>query len=82
MRFLMEDQNVPLEKVVKIRNLLLDRAGSLAVNPYVGQYEEYLEHLEKDIEGWWRVILRSFTGSRRRAYTSRIFLIQGKARKK
>lgn len=77
-----EDQNVPLEKVVEIRNLLLDRAGSLAVNPYVGQYEEYLEHLEKGhrrlVEGNFKIIYRI---EEEGVYITD-FLIQGKARKK
>lgn len=61
-RFLVEDQNVPLNKVLEIRNLLLDRAVSLAENPYLGQYEEYLEHLGKGhrrlVEGYCKIIYR------------------------
>lgn len=62
MRFLLGDQNFSSEKVLGIRRLLLDRADSLAVNPYVGQYEEYLEHLEQGhrrlVEGSFKIIYR------------------------
>ncbi len=39
-QFLLKVQKVPLEKVVKIRNQLLDRADGLITNPHIGQYEE------------------------------------------
>lgn len=35
-QFLLEVQKVPLEKVLEIRNQLLDKADSLATNPYKG----------------------------------------------
>lgn len=61
-QFLLEVQKVPLEKVLEIRNQLLDKADSLATNPYKGQNEEYLEHLEKGhkrlVEGNFKIIYR------------------------
>jgi plasmid stabilization system protein ParE len=61
-QFLLKVQKVPLGKVLEIRNQLLDRADSLITNPYIGQYEEYLEHLEKGhrrvIEGDFKIIYR------------------------
>lgn len=46
-QFLLMVQKVPLDKVLEIRNQLLDKVASLTTDPHVGQYEEYLEHLEK-----------------------------------
>lgn len=61
-RFLLEVQGVPVEKVLEIRNQLLDKVDSLVTNPQIGQYEEYLEHLEKGhrrlIEGNFKIIYR------------------------
>ena len=61
-QFLLQVQKVPLEKVLEIRNQLLDKADTLADNPYLGQYEEYLEHLEKGhrrlVEGNFKIIYR------------------------
>ncbi|WP_035467508.1 type II toxin-antitoxin system RelE/ParE family toxin [Algoriphagus mannitolivorans] len=60
--FLWKVQGVPLEKVLEIRNQLLDKAESLTTNPHLGQIEEYLEHLEKGhrrlIEGNFKIIYR------------------------
>lgn len=40
----------------------MDKAENLAANPYIGQREEYLEHLEGDyrriIEGYFKIIYR------------------------
>jgi plasmid stabilization system protein ParE len=62
LKFLLEDQAVPLEKVLEIRNQLLYKADSLVNNPHIGQYEEYLVHLEKGhrrlIEGNFKIIYR------------------------
>ncbi|MGK7392227.1 MAG: type II toxin-antitoxin system RelE/ParE family toxin [Candidatus Cyclobacteriaceae bacterium M2_1C_046] len=61
-QFLLQVQKVPLEKVLEIRNQLLDKADTLADNPYLGQYEEYLEHLEKGhrrlVDGNFKIIYR------------------------
>jgi plasmid stabilization system protein ParE len=61
-QFLLEFQKVPLQKVLEIRNQLLDKADSLTTNPLIGQYEEYLEHLEKGhrrlVEGNFKIIYR------------------------
>jgi hypothetical protein len=70
--------NVPLEKAREIGIKLLDKAESLVYSPHLGQYEEYLAHLGKDTEGWWKAISRSFIGSNQIKYISRIFLIQDK----
>ena len=61
-QFLLNVRKVPLEKVLEIRTQLLDKADTLADNPHLGQYEEYLEHLEKGhrrlIEGNFKIIYR------------------------
>ncbi len=46
--FLIEEQNISIEKVVIIKNQLMDLADSLALNPMKGQREEYLQHLHQD----------------------------------
>jgi plasmid stabilization system protein ParE len=61
-QFLLKAQKVPLEKVREIVNRLLDKADSLADNPHLGQYEEYLENLGKGhrrlVEGDFKIIYR------------------------
>jgi len=47
LQFLLTVQGVPFDKVLEIRDHLLDKADSLITNPHIGQYEAYLEHLEK-----------------------------------
>jgi hypothetical protein len=37
MDFLLEDLGIPMEKVSEIKTQLLDKADSLALNPYKGQ---------------------------------------------
>lgn len=60
MSFLLEDLGIPMDKVSKIKTQLLDKADSLAINPYKGQKEEYLDHLGKEhrrlIEGHFKII--------------------------
>lgn len=60
MQFLLEDLSIPFEKVSEIKTQLLDKADSLALNPYIGQKEEYLDHLGKEyrrlIEGHFKII--------------------------
>jgi predicted metalloprotease len=55
-------RGAPLEKVLEIKNQLLDKADSLFINPHIGQYEGYLEHLEKGhrrlLEGNFKIIYR------------------------
>lgn len=61
-QFLLKAQKVPLEKVREIVNRLLDKADSLADNPHIGQYEEYLGHLGRGhrrlVEGNLKIIYR------------------------
>jgi len=61
-QFLLKVRNVPLEKVLEIRNQLLDKADSLITNPQMGQYEEYLAYLGKGhrrlVEGNFKIIYR------------------------
>jgi plasmid stabilization system protein ParE len=62
LEFLLRVQGVSFEKVLEIRNQLLDKAESLSTNPHLGQFEEYLEHLEMGhrrlIEGNFKIIYR------------------------
>lgn len=61
-KFLTEDLGIPIEKTLEIRKNLLNKAESLSSNPYKGQKEEYLEHLNKGhrriIEGHFKIIYR------------------------
>ncbi len=61
-QFLLDIQWVPLEKAREMAIRLLDKADGLADNPYVGQYEECLEHLKKGhrrlVEGNFKIIYR------------------------
>jgi plasmid stabilization system protein ParE len=54
--------DVPAEKVNDIRDRILSKADKLLDNPYIGQQEEYLKHLEKGhrrlIEGNYKIIYR------------------------
>jgi len=62
LHFLIEEQELPLEKVLAIKTQLLDRADSLVTYSKTGQIEEYLEHLDKEhrrqIEGYFKIIYR------------------------
>lgn len=53
---------VPSEKVNEIRDRILAKADKLLVNPYIGQYEEYLEHMGQShrrvIEGNYKIIYK------------------------
>jgi len=60
--FLLEEQGLPLKKILNLRSKLLDRASHL-VNTYNHhQEEEYLKHLGKShrrvIEGYFKIIYR------------------------
>ncbi len=46
--FLIEEQNLSIEKVVIIKDQLMDLADSLALNPMKDQREEYLQHLHQN----------------------------------
>src|SRR5690606_10425117 len=62
MIFLIEEQKIPLDKVLEMQTKILDKSDSLADHPYTGQTEEYLEHLEKGhrrlVEGHIEIIYR------------------------
>lgn len=53
---------VPYEKLLEIRNRILDTADTLLLQPLKGQKEPFLEHLELDhrrlIEGHYKIIYR------------------------
>ena len=53
---------VSAEKLLSIRNQILDKADELADNPWKGQREEYLTHLGKEhrriVEGNYKIIYR------------------------
>ena len=53
---------VPTEKVNEIRDRILAKADKLVENPYIGQQEEYLEHLGQShrrvIEGNYKIIYK------------------------
>jgi toxin ParE1/3/4 len=53
---------VPSEKVNEIRDRILAKADKLLVNPYMGQQEEYLEHVGQShrriIEGNYKIIYK------------------------
>ncbi len=61
-KFLIEDLGMPIDRVLEIREVLLNKAESLSSNPYKGQGEEYLEHLNKGhrriIEDHFKIIYR------------------------
>ncbi len=61
-KFLIEDLGIPIDKALEIRGDLLNKAESLSSNPYKGQKEEYLEHLNKDhrriFKGHFKIIYR------------------------
>jgi plasmid stabilization system protein ParE len=63
-RFLRKKQKLPTEKIDEIITQLFDRADSLSDHPYLGQYEEYLTHLNKGhrrlVEGHFKIIYRVF----------------------
>ena len=53
---------VPSEKVNEIRDKILAKADKLLANPYIGQQEEYLEHVGQShrrvIEGNYKIIYK------------------------
>lgn len=55
-------QEVSYEKLIEIRNKILDTADTLVLQPLKGQKEPYLEHLGLDhrrlVEGHYKIIYR------------------------
>jgi plasmid stabilization system protein ParE len=53
---------VPVEKILDIRDKILAKTGKLLTNPRMGQKEEYLEHLGQShrrvIESHYKIIYR------------------------
>ncbi len=53
---------VPAEKVNEIRDKVLAKVDKLVTNPYIGQREEYLEHLgqahRRVVQGNYKIIYR------------------------
>lgn len=62
LNFAIEEQELPPENANLLKDHLFDRAASLALNPYKGQREEYLQHLGEDhrriIEGHFKIIYK------------------------
>ncbi|HET8858373.1 type II toxin-antitoxin system RelE/ParE family toxin [Marivirga sp.] len=62
LRFQLEELQIPKDQVVKIKNKLIEKAKSLSVSPYKGQYEPYLSKLKKGhrrlIEGNFKIVYR------------------------
>lgn len=62
LRFLIQEQGLSFEKVSEIKTILLDKADKLTENPFIGQIEEHLEHLNKEhrriIENNFKIIYR------------------------
>lgn len=60
--FAIEEQELPPEKAIQLKDRLFDRATSLALNPHKGQREEYLEYLGENhrriIEGHFKIIYK------------------------
>lgn len=58
--FYIEEQQMPHEVVDQLVTRLFDRAEHLGDDPYLGQYEEYLKHLNlghrRIIEGHVKII--------------------------
>jgi plasmid stabilization system protein ParE len=60
--YLIHEQGIPTEKVITIRTELFNRADGLSKNPYIGQLEEHLQHLNEGhrrlIEGHFKIIYK------------------------
>jgi len=60
--FLINEQHVPVEKVIEIMTNLLDKADELVITYQQHQIEEYLKHLgmnhRRTIEGHFKIIYR------------------------
>ena len=73
---------VSAEKVNEIRDRILAKADKLLENPYIGQQEEYLEHMGQSIGELSRAVIKSFTGSKAKPLSSPIFLTVGRILKR
>ncbi len=53
---------VPFEKINEIRDKILSKADKLLENPYIGQQEEFLDHIgqfhRRVIEGHYKIVYR------------------------
>lgn len=62
LEFTVEDQGLSPEKATSMKNQLFNRGDSLALNPYMGQLEEFLHHLDEGhrriIEGHCKIIYK------------------------
>lgn len=62
LRFYLDELEIPIEKVLEIKDKLFGRARSLSAQPYRGQYEPYLLNLKMKhrrlIEGNFKIIYR------------------------
>jgi plasmid stabilization system protein ParE len=54
--FYVEERKIPKTKVNLLLSELLQRTRSLTEQPYIGQYEPFLEHLNK---GYRRLLVRN-----------------------
>jgi plasmid stabilization system protein ParE len=65
--FAIEEQELSPEKASELKSRLFDRADSLALNPYKGQREGYLQNLKEDhrriIEGNFKIIYKVENGA-------------------
>jgi len=61
-KFMVEEQGIPLSEALAIQRGLIKKTDELILNPFLGQSEEYLEHLEKGhrrlIDGHFKIIYR------------------------
>jgi hypothetical protein len=69
---------MPSEKVNEIRDQILAKADKLLMNPYIGQEEEYLEHVGQSHRRIIEGIIKSFTKLLVMPFSSPIFLTVGK----
>ena len=58
--FLVSTMEIPPHKAIQIRDQILDRADVILTNIYIGQKEDYLEHLQlshrRVIVGHYKII--------------------------
>ncbi len=70
------------EKLIEIRNEILDAADTLLLHPLQGRTEPYLEHLNIGHRRLSSIIIKSSTGLSGKQFTLPIFLIPGKTQTK
>lgn len=65
--FAIQQLKLPPEKATQLKDRLFDQADSLVSNPYKGQHEEYLQHLEEGhrriVEGHFKIIYKIENGA-------------------